>query len=574
MTQLRYLSSLFAFAFANNKELYLAIVLAVASNVLELAAVICLLPLAQVAADGRIPRDSIVVRALEWAGRVPSGNELLLVFLTILASRIITQFASQALSIRMSRAVQMQLTTRAFSVIVNQVPVRDLEARSVGYYISMAGDEAARASNIVMAGISLLTASVLALFYYAAIVAFSAPVALFVLVFLVGSFVMLLRAFAASQKLGFRQIDQSQAATSLFIDTMNSLRVIRSFSAERYIADFYTRQIAAYTQTLVKIDVISLLGRLGPALFLIVLLAGIVAYQPAARYLSLELPFLVTIVVMMLRFFPLVGQSLNLLLRIVADTRAGKDVTELIKSYEPPAARQEPTGQTGPSPICTIEISRLAFTHASGRQVLRNAHVSLHAGKSYALVGLSGSGKSTLLDLLLRFHDPDRGSIELNGTSHKDYDLAEVRKRIILVSQETAIFNDTVLNNIRLGASASREAIIAAASIAGIDDVIRDLPDGYDTLLNYRGSNLSGGQRQRLGIARAVLRSPDVMLLDESTSALDGETRERVVANLRHVFKDRILVFVTHDSYVMSRVDEVLDMAILDPDLTIEPEGP
>jgi ABC-type multidrug transport system fused ATPase/permease subunit len=201
------------------------------------------------------------------------------------------------------------------------------------------------------------------------------------------------------------------------------------------------------------------------------------------------------------------------------------------------------------------------FEHVDGKPVLQDFSAIIRRGRSYAIVGASGSGKSTFLDLLLGFYVPAKGSILINGVLLCQIDPSVLRSKAVLVAQDTAVFNDTVANNLRLGFDASRGDLDRACRIACIDEFIADLPNGYDALLNYRGSNFSGGQKQRIGIARAVLRHPDVLLLDESTSALDGATREQVVGNLLKEYKDRILVFVTHDSFVMSRVDEVIDLS-------------
>src|SRR5207302_1003181 len=134
----------------------------------------------------------------------------------------------------------------------------------------------------------------------------------------------------------------------------------------------------------------------------------------------------------------------------------------------------------------------------------------------------SGSGKSTFFDLLLECHAPATECIVENGVLLSQIDPSSLRGKVVLHAQDTAIFNDTVANNLRLGREVSQHDIQRACRIVCIDEFIADLPSGYDTLLNYKGSSFSGGQKQRIGIARAVLRNPDVLLLDESTSALDA----------------------------------------------------
>src|SRR5262249_9044562 len=158
-------------------------------------------------------------------------------------------------------------------------------------------------------------------------------------------------------------------------------------------------------------------------------------------------------------------------------------------------------------------------------------NIRLQKGRSYALVGPSGSGKSTLLDLLLGFYAPSRGEIFVNKEPLELIAPSSLRKKVVLVSQDAAIFNDTVMNNLCLGMNVDQINVERACQIACIDEFVAGLPAGYNTVLNYKGTNLSGGQKQRIGIARAVLRRPDVLLLDESTSALDVETRKTVVSN-------------------------------------------
>jgi len=315
----------------------------------------------------------------------------------------------------------------------------------------------------------------------------------------------------------------------------------------------------AYMRTLALIDITSMCARLGPILFLFLCVAAAAIWPGTSDMLSLDLPFIATIVILLMRFFPTVGQGLNLALRVIADARAGRDVTQIIDEYQnmPKSAysRQHIVGA-----IEWIEAAGVDFEHLDGKPVLQDFSVTLNRGRSYAFVGASGSGKSTFLDLLLGFYAPDRGSISINGIDTSELDKSEMRRRILLVSQDAAIFNDTVANNLKLGMDVTQGELERACTIACIHDFILSLPSGYETILQYRGSNFSGGQKQRIGIARAILRRPEVLLLDESTSALDLATREQVVSNLQATLKDHILVFVTHDAFVADKVDQVFDM--------------
>lgn len=166
--------------------------------------------------------------------------------------------------------------------------------------------------------------------------------------------------------------------------------------------------------------------------------------------------------------------------------------------------------------------------------------------------------KPPLMDLLLKFFVPSEGQILVDGNDIGLVSEEDVRKRDLLATHETTIFNDTVRNNIKLGADVPDEQISNALAVACANELVELLPQGLDTALSYVGSNLSGGQW--LGLARAIARSPDVLLFDESTSARYVQTRVSVVASVITEFLDKILVFVTHDGHVMRSVDTVLRM--------------
>lgn len=518
-----------------------------------------LMPLASLSA-GQSNTNGFFVQLLSYLNLPIDGRSLLLVFIALFAARVLTQFISQGLTIYLGKRILLQLTTRAFSALMRTVPIRELESKSIGYYIALSGDEAARSSNVVVFVSQFLSTALLGALYYFAIVSYSMVVAVAVLMFLIITFFALFEAFRISHRLGIRQVSESQAVNSLFIDAVNSLRSVRTYSAEDYVTDSHFRQMLRYLRTSALIEITSMTARLAPVVFLFLCVAAVAVWPGAGDMLSLNLPFVITIVILLMRFFPIVGQALNLALRVISDARAGRDVTQVIEEY----GRAPVSGharQHIDAAVDRIEVVDVHFEHIDGKPVLRDLNTKLQRGSSYAIRGASGSGKSTLLDLLLGFHAPAQGAILVNGISLDQLGPQDVRTKIVLAAQDAAIFHDTVANNLRLGFDAPQVDIERACRIACIHEFIAGLPEGYDTVLNYKGSNLSGGQKQRIGIARAVLRNPDVLLLDESTSALDSSTREQVVENLLTEFKKGILVFVTHDAYVMSKVDQVLNLS-------------
>ena len=197
--------------------------------------------------------------------------------------------------------------------------------------------------------------------------------------------------------------------------------------------------------------------------------------------------------------------------------------------------------------------------HYNEVNVLKNISLTIPKGKMIALVGESGGGKSTLVDLLPRFYDVSDGSITIDGTDVRDFKICDVRGLMGIVSQESILFNDTVFNNIAFGLEhATRENVIEAAKIANAHDFIMELENGYDTLIGDRGMNLSGGQRQRISIARAVLKNPPILILDEATSSLDTESERLVQEALAKVMTNRTSIVIAHRLSTIQNADEIL----------------
>jgi ABC-type multidrug transport system fused ATPase/permease subunit len=318
----------------------------------------------------------------------------------------------------------------------------------------------------------------------------------------------------------------------------------------------YSRLIFAYSRTWFWIDEVAALTRLLPVVLLL-LVAGawlLLAWDTAG---SAGLPFVVALIAFFLRLFPTLGQAVSLVMKIASEARSGKDITALLQRAPTSARDGDAVG-----PVERIEARGVAFRHPNAAEpVLAGLDLRLERGRSYAIVGRSGVGKSTLADLLLRFVEPDAGTLSVNGQPLSSLSPAQLRRRIVLVGQDAAIFNDTVAANVRLGHAASDAQVRAACVAAQADGFIMAMPQGYATPIQYHGKNLSGGQRQRLAIARALLREPDVLILDESTNALDKATQAAIIDHVLSAYAGRIVVLVTHDPEVVRRADEVIDLA-------------
>ena len=179
-------------------------------------------------------------------------------------------------------------------------------------------------------------------------------------------------------------------------------------------------------------------------------------------------------------------------------------------------------------------------------------------GKIIALVGPSGGGKSSLVDLLPRFYDNQSGDILIDGVSNKEYKIKDLRGLMGIVTQESILFNDSIFNNIAFAMDATEEQVIQAAKIANAHEFISAMPDAYQTNIGDRGGKLSGGQRQRISIARAVLKNPPILILDEATSSLDTESEKLVQEALFKLMENRTTFVIAHRLSTIKHADEII----------------
>ncbi len=205
-----------------------------------------------------------------------------------------------------------------------------------------------------------------------------------------------------------------------------------------------------------------------------------------------------------------------------------------------------------------VEFRNVGFAYGD-KQVLQHIDLKIPKGKTVALVGASGAGKSTMADLIPRFHDVSSGEILIDGVNVKDVRIDDLRRLMGVVSQDPILFNETIAANIALGTGgATRERVEEAAHIAHADDFIRRKPEGYETIVGDRGVRLSGGERQRVTIARAVLKNPPILILDEATSSLDTESERIVQDAINRLMKNRTCVVIAHRLSTVQHADEIV----------------
>jgi ATP-binding cassette, subfamily B, bacterial MsbA len=230
--------------------------------------------------------------------------------------------------------------------------------------------------------------------------------------------------------------------------------------------------------------------------------------------------------------------------------------------HRPPSIQDAPDAVEISECRGEIQLENVTFRYRAGLPpALRNVSLEIESGKYYALVGSSGAGKSTILSLLLRFYEPENGTIRVDGRDIKTIKQKSLRNSIGIVTQDTFLFHDSILNNIRYGKiKATKEEVIAAARQAYAHDFILNQPNGYDTVIGDKGCLLSGGQQQRISIARALLKNAPILLLDEAMSALDSEAEREIQAALERLSAGRTVIAIAHRLSTVLKADQIVVM--------------
>jgi ATP-binding cassette subfamily B protein len=247
----------------------------------------------------------------------------------------------------------------------------------------------------------------------------------------------------------------------------------------------------------------------------------------------------------------------RLLAHMMKAVACGERVIEVLERR--PTVTDAPDAVAAPAFRGRIEFERVTFGYAEGERALRRVAFNAEPGELVALVGRTGAGKSTIFNLLLRFYEPLRGRVLIDGEDIQRYTTESLREQIGIVLQEPLLFGLTVHENIAFGKpKASREKVLEAAMKAGADEFIQELPKGYDTRIAERGVSLSGGQKQRIAIARAILRKSPILLLDEPHTGLDAETESKVADSLKKLMADRTTFVIAHRLATVIAADRIL----------------
>lgn len=425
-----------------------------------------------------------------------------------------------------------------------------------GKFIDILNRQVEYASSSVFAATEIITYLFFIVVYSAILLYISVELTVICLFIAVSSLYLLSTLVVRSKEMGIRTNEINIRLNEFITERLALIKLIKTVSAENLevkkfddLTKEYTKNNTDFWMNGVKIE----------SFFQIIIFSiAILILSISTLVLSLPLAMLLVFIYILIRLTDPLRQ-LNARRHEIAGELASLEKIDLTLQE----SREQDSIRSGTSPFTSlndrIDFDHVWFAYTQSKPVLRDISFSVHKNEMVALVGASGGGKTTIVDLIIRLIEPDSGSIKIDGTDIRSFNLSDYHAKIGFVSQESYIFNDSVLNNICYGAaSVSKEQAVEAATIANAHEFIQQLPAGYETELGERGVLLSGGQKQRIALARALYKKPHILILDEATSALDSEAEKAIQQSILSIKNKYTMIAIAHRLSTIENADQII----------------
>ncbi len=498
-----------------------------------------------------------------FAAATPEGalGKMCIALLAVFLIKSIFGYLQTFLMITVEQRIIRDLRDRLFSHIC-RLSLSFFHGKRTGLLISRVTNDVTLVKGALVASFAnLFREGLLALLYLGIAVWVSWKLSLITFVVLPPILFLIVRVGQRLRKRSARIQEKMADITATLQESITGARVVRAFGMEEYEERRFFQHTREYFRTFVRMETLGALA--GPLTEYLGVIGVVVVIWYGGRQVLLDGSvspdwFLIFLAATLSTMQPLkkLSQANN---ELQVGLAAASRVFSLLDTM--PSVVSRPGAPAADGFRDRIEYRGVRFHYDTGDEVLRGIDLTIRRGEIVAVVGPSGAGKSTLLDLLPRFYDPTAGAVTIDGQNLRDLEVKSVRRLMGIVTQETILFNDTVRNNIAYGLEGARdEDVEAAARAANAHGFIAGLPNRYDTPVGERGTRLSGGERQRIAIARAILKNPPILILDEATSSLDTESERLVQEAIEHLLKGRTVLVIAHRLSTVRNADRIIVM--------------
>jgi len=505
------------------------------------------------------------MRPLQWLERQVPGHSPAF-YVAVVCSAIVVAIAAKNVAAYVSQVLAADLKKR-ISVTLRDALFRRLHTADLDLFDRSPGGEIAnvflvetyRVALAIDVLVSTLQRGSIGLFYLSALCYISWPLTLLVVALAAGIGSVLAFVYRRITSAGVELTELNHRIAGLLTQSFAGVRIVRATNSQgRVIDEFRAMSVAQARAEERSTHASSMLFPLTETLAVIgAMLIVCCAYVFFVRPGHMLSSYLLAYGFMLLRLLPLLNQLYGLqghLLYLAGGVR------EVQVWLDTPVYPSRPFGPRPYTPLrSAIHFDRISYTYPNGAVALRDVDFTVPVGQTVAIVGPSGSGKSTLAAILLRFRSPTTGRVMVDGNDYWEYSPESWHRATALVEQDAFLFHGTLRENIVYGfAGATPEAIQRAIEVASLADVIATLPQGLDTLVGERGAMVSGGQRQRIAIARAIIRDPSILILDEATSHLDAVSEQLVQQALMNASRGRTTIVIAHRLSTIREADKLI----------------
>lgn len=514
----------------------------------------------------RVTGPALIALSIDWALPQALKDDTMPLFLVVggylfaavAAASLISWFLRFAAKI--NQDVLLDLRKRIF-VHTQKLSLEFHEKYTSGRVISRQTSDLDAIKELLDSGGNEMIAGILYMFFTATALVLLDPSSFWILVISWVPLYFLTRWFQVNSKLMFRESRVSSAKLIIhFVETMTGIRAVKAFRKEARNKQDYGVLVESYRY--INAKVIQLFGIYDPGLIMIGNIAvAAILLSGGIRVLegSLGLGALTAAILYARRFY----DPMEDLAMFYNSYQSANSALEKISGVleEQPSVPESGTTVELKDAKGELEFENVKFHYSNGVEIIPELDLRIPAGQTIALVGTTGAGKSTIAKLFSRFYDPTQGRVLLDGIDIRDLSSKDLRRSIVMVTQEAYLFSGSVAENIALGKpEATPEEIEQAAKAVGAHEFILGLPDGYSTDVNKRGGRVSAGQRQLISFARAFIADPAVLILDEATSSLDVPSERLVQHGLKTLLNERTAVIIAHRLSTVSIADRVLVM--------------